>query len=96
MIDKSKLQEHNSSLNVNFEIHKVSIKQRKDKKWLLMVSCRAFLYVFEDWETMMAQLIMLFTDPDKFYKDNNLATGSRILNDVDPHVINKYAESITK
>jgi len=50
MIDKSKLQEGSTALNVDFGIHKISIKQKSDKKWLIMISCKEFVWEFDNWK----------------------------------------------
>ena len=92
MIDKSKLQEGSTTLNVDFGIHKISIKQKSDKKWLIMISCKEFVWEFDNWEEMMAQLVTALIDPQKFFDDNKLAMGNRKLKDVDLHVITKHIE----
>lgn len=93
MIDKSKLQEGSTTLNVDFEIHKISIKQTPDKKWSIMISCPEFIWEFDTWEEMIAQLITGLIDPQKFFDDNKLAMGNRKLKDVDLHVITKHIEN---
>lgn len=92
MIDKSKLQESNTVPTPEFK-NKISIKPTSNNKWLLMFACKQFVWEFDTWEEMIAQLATFLINPEKFYNDNRLAMGNRRLKDVDLHVITKHIEN---
>tara|TARA_R110002124_G_scaffold84828_1_gene220559 strand:- start:276 stop:503 length:228 start_codon:yes stop_codon:yes gene_type:complete len=71
-----------STLKPDFKKHILTIKQHGNNKWSMQFGCPTYQFFFDTWEEMVAQLVSIYTDPEKYFIENKIEMGNKNLKPV--------------